>query len=110
MFLSDILLQRKVFASPIMANASIGRLEEEARKRKERLRALREQKTEADASMKKGKFDLPKPELKLRNYTPADENLQKAKLEDAKPGVVEEHIQVSIILFIIRLSIIIDVL
>ena len=43
---------------------------------------------------KKGKLDLPKPELKLRNYMPIDDNLKYSKLEEAKPGKVENHIKV----------------
>ena len=76
-------------------NESIGSLEEEARKRKERLKALRDQRKGDDVPAKKEKLDLPKPDLKLRNYMPADEELQKAKLDATKPGNVEDHIQVS---------------
>lgn len=80
-----------------MADKKIGSLEEEARKRKERLKALREQRNKNDnndVASKKGKLDLPKPELKLRNYMPIDDNLKNSKLEEAKPGKVENHIKV----------------
>ena len=77
-----------------MTNESIGSLEEEARKRKERLKALKEQREGSEVPSKKEKLDLPKPELKLRNYEPIDDKLKTAKLEDAKPGAVEDHIQV----------------
>ena len=80
-----------------MVNEMIGHLEEEARKRRERLKALREQsKASDDVPNKKEKLDLPKPELKLRNYVPIDDELKKSKLEDAKPGDVEGHIQVNV--------------
>jgi len=80
---------------------SVGSLEEEAAKRRERLKAMRDksqQKVEGDA--KKQKTDdgveaaaasLPKPVF--RSYKPKDENLQEAIMDPAKPGSVEDKVQ-----------------
>ena len=78
-----------------MASEIIGTLEDEARKRRERLKALREQRKDSGVPTKKEKLDLPKPELKLRNYTPMNDDLKESQLDDAKPGAVEEHIKAS---------------
>ncbi|CAK8697598.1 coiled-coil domain-containing protein 12-like isoform X2 [Clavelina lepadiformis] len=76
-----------------MGDQNIGNLEEEARKRKERLKALREQRKGNEPAAKKEKVDLPKPELKLRNYEPVTEDLKTTQLSNAKPGIVEDHIK-----------------
>ena len=60
--------------------ASVGSLEEEAAKRRERLKAMREkgqQKSDGDAKKQKtdeAETELPKPVF--RSYKPKDENLQ----------------------------------
>ncbi|XP_068091324.1 coiled-coil domain-containing protein 12 [Hyperolius riggenbachi] len=70
---------------------SVGRLEEEALKRKERLLQLRKKRAredvEADVQEEKHR------ELKLRNYTPQDEVLKVRQVPQAKPISVEEKVK-----------------
>ncbi|KAM9387757.1 coiled-coil domain-containing protein 12 [Phaethornis superciliosus] len=85
-----------------METLGLGRLEEEARKRKERLRALRERtlqnKDNGERESKKLKEDdeeepIKHKELKLRNYEPEDEELKKRKVPKAKPAPVEDMVK-----------------
>ncbi|XP_040211165.1 coiled-coil domain-containing protein 12 [Rana temporaria] len=75
---------------------SVGRLEEEALKRKERLLQLRKKRVREDGG---GGEDLPEEkeerhrELKLRNYTPQDEALKERQVAPAKPIPVEEKVK-----------------
>ncbi|KAM9308861.1 coiled-coil domain-containing protein 12 [Gastrophryne carolinensis] len=68
---------------------SVGRLEEEARKRKERLLQLRKKRVRdgEDCIHPSGR------ELKLRNYTPQDDSLKVRQVPQAKPVSVEEKVQ-----------------
>ncbi|XP_063360792.1 coiled-coil domain-containing protein 12 [Cydia amplana] len=73
---------------------SVGSLEEQALKRKERLKNLKRknhtsENETSDASAEK--VSLPKP--KFRSYKPQDETLQEAKLEDALPPAVEDQVK-----------------
>ncbi|XP_063377465.1 coiled-coil domain-containing protein 12 [Cydia fagiglandana] len=73
---------------------SVGSLEEQALKRKERLRNLKRknrisENETSDAAAEK--VSLPKP--KFRSYKPQDETLQEAKLEDALPPAVEDEVK-----------------
>ncbi|XP_043833893.1 coiled-coil domain-containing protein 12 [Dromiciops gliroides] len=86
-------------AAPV---AGVGRLEEEALRRKERLKALREKtgrKTKEDEEPKSKQFKEEEEggekhrELKLRNYVPEDEELKKRKVPQAKPASVEEKVK-----------------
>ncbi|XP_048007288.1 coiled-coil domain-containing protein 12 [Leguminivora glycinivorella] len=73
---------------------SVGSLEEQALKRKERLKNLKRknQTTENETSDSPAeKVSLPKP--KFRSYKPQDETLQEAKLEDALPTAVEDEVK-----------------
>ncbi|XP_032513060.2 coiled-coil domain-containing protein 12 [Danaus plexippus] len=71
----------------------VGALEEEALKRKERLKNLKRKHTndETGDTSKNEPVVLPKP--KFRSYKPQDENLQKEKLQDAQPAQVEEEVK-----------------
>ncbi|CAG9559680.1 unnamed protein product [Danaus chrysippus] len=71
----------------------VGALEEEALKRKERLKNLKRKHTndETGDTSKNEPVVLPKP--KFRSYKPQDENLQKEKLQDAEPAQVEEEVK-----------------
>ncbi|XP_044538015.1 coiled-coil domain-containing protein 12 [Gracilinanus agilis] len=83
----------------------VGRLEEEALRRKERLKALREKtgrKNKEDEEPKNKHFKEEEEEeeggekhreLKLRNYVPEDEELKKRKVPQAKPASVEEKVK-----------------
>ncbi|XP_063780669.1 coiled-coil domain-containing protein 12 [Pseudophryne corroboree] len=74
----------------------VGRLEEEARKRKERLRELRKKRTREDgaADVKApGEEETKHKELRLRNYTPQDEGLKEWQVPQAKPISVEEKVK-----------------
>uniref|UniRef100_A0A671FB71 Myosin light chain 3 n=1 Tax=Rhinolophus ferrumequinum TaxID=59479 RepID=A0A671FB71_RHIFE len=82
--------------------AGVGRLEEEALRRKERLKALREKtgrKDKEDGEPKTKQFrdgeeDGEKHrELRLRNYIPEDEDLKKRRVPQAKPVAVEEKVK-----------------
>ncbi|XP_068862300.1 coiled-coil domain-containing protein 12 isoform X3 [Aphelocoma coerulescens] len=73
----------------------LGRLEEEALKRRERLKALR-QRTLQNQESGEPESKIPREdeeeepvkhkEIKLRNYDPEDEELKKRKLPPAKPA------------------------
>ncbi|XP_038611773.1 coiled-coil domain-containing protein 12 isoform X1 [Tachyglossus aculeatus] len=85
-----------------MAACGLGRLEEEALRRKERLNALREKtgrkaKEESEAKGQHRKEEEGEPErhreLKLRNYVPQDEELRKRKVPQARPASVEEKVK-----------------
>ncbi|XP_002132159.1 coiled-coil domain-containing protein 12 [Ciona intestinalis] len=78
----------------MMGDKNVGNLEEAARKRKERLKAMREQRMTGGEppSKKSGKEELPKPELKLRNYNPVGDDLKEAVLANAEPEKVEDQI------------------
>ncbi|XP_053915859.1 coiled-coil domain-containing protein 12 isoform X1 [Cuculus canorus] len=80
----------------------LGRLEEEAKRRKERLRALRQRtlqnKDLGEPENKQFREDdeeetVKHKELKLRNYEPEDEELKKRKVPQAKPASVEEKVK-----------------
>ncbi|XP_028934249.1 coiled-coil domain-containing protein 12 [Ornithorhynchus anatinus] len=84
------------------AAGALGRLEEEALRRKERLNALREKtgrkaKEESEPKGKHRKEEEGEPErhreLKLRNYVPQDEELKKRKVPQARPASVEERVK-----------------
>ncbi|XP_063230221.1 coiled-coil domain-containing protein 12 [Bacillus rossius redtenbacheri] len=74
----------------------VGMLEDEAFKRKERLKALKRkhdnvpQKEDLD-NVNKSDLTLPRP--KFRSYRPADEALQGDVVEDAEPGDVAGEVK-----------------
>ncbi|XP_073088387.1 coiled-coil domain-containing protein 12 isoform X4 [Manis javanica] len=78
--------------------AGVGRLEEEALRRKERLKALREKTGRKDKEdgepktkqLREGEEESEKHrELRLRNYVPEDEELKKRRVPQAKPVAVQ---------------------
>ncbi|XP_068001914.1 coiled-coil domain-containing protein 12 [Melanerpes formicivorus] len=80
----------------------LGRLEEEARKRRERLKALRQRTLQNQEGGEPGSKKLREEEeeesikhkeIKLRNYDPEDEELKKRKVPQAKPAPVEEKVK-----------------
>ncbi|XP_003206961.1 coiled-coil domain-containing protein 12 isoform X1 [Meleagris gallopavo] len=84
------------------AEPVLGRLEEEARRRQERLRALRQRalqgKNSGEPEAKQFKEDEEEEnvrhrEIILRNYDPEDEELKKRKLPPAKPASVEDKVK-----------------
>ncbi|XP_040828031.1 coiled-coil domain-containing protein 12-like [Ochotona curzoniae] len=80
--------------------AGVGRLEEEALQRKERLRALQEKTGRKDKEEGKLKAKQPREdeegekhkELRLWNYVPEDEDLKRRRVPQAKPVAVEEKV------------------
>uniref|UniRef100_A0A8C3DJK6 Coiled-coil domain containing 12 n=1 Tax=Corvus moneduloides TaxID=1196302 RepID=A0A8C3DJK6_CORMO len=80
----------------------LGRLEEEALKRRERLKALR-QRTLQNQESGEPESKIPREdeeeepvkhkEIKLRNYDPEDEELKKRKLPPGKPASVEDTVK-----------------
>ncbi|NXV62635.1 CCD12 protein, partial [Molothrus ater] len=80
----------------------LGRLEQEALKRRERLKALR-QRTLQNKESGEPESKIPREdeeeepvkhrEIKLRNYDPEDEELKKRKLPPAKPASVEDTVK-----------------
>ncbi|XP_067887609.1 coiled-coil domain-containing protein 12 [Heterodontus francisci] len=83
-----------------------GQLQEEALRRKERLRALRERqlqnrnKDEGEPENKQLREDEDKHEeevkhreLKLRNYVPEDKELKQRQVPNAKPASVEDKVK-----------------
>lgn len=73
----------------------VGNLEEQALKRKEKLKNLKRKATNSDSTSecttKSEPMALPKP--KFRSYKPQDESLQKEKLQDAEPSLVDEEVK-----------------
>ncbi|XP_075684023.1 coiled-coil domain-containing protein 12 isoform X1 [Rhinoderma darwinii] len=75
---------------------NVGRLEEEALKRKNRLRELRKKRLREDGGTDAevtGAEEEKYRELKLRNYTPQDESLKQRQVAQAKPESVEEKVK-----------------
>ncbi|XP_061675324.1 coiled-coil domain-containing protein 12 isoform X2 [Syngnathoides biaculeatus] len=83
---------------------NIGSLQEQALKRKERLKALRDKKLhgreeeDGEPERKKAHSEEETPEkkhkdLKLRNYTPEDEELKERQVPKAKPASVEDKVK-----------------
>ncbi|XP_071416134.1 coiled-coil domain-containing protein 12 [Pithys albifrons albifrons] len=82
----------------------LGRLEEEALRRRERLKALR-QRTLQNKESEEQEAKIPRQEqeeeeepvkhreIKLRNYEPEDEELKKRKLPPGKPASVEDTVK-----------------
>ncbi|XP_053322928.1 coiled-coil domain-containing protein 12 [Spea bombifrons] len=76
---------------------SVGRLEEQALRRKERLKELRKKRVRDDGETENP--ELPEEdkekhrELKLRNYTPEDDVLRERQVPQAKPISVEEKVK-----------------
>ncbi|XP_059046110.1 coiled-coil domain-containing protein 12 [Achroia grisella] len=75
----------------------IGNLEEQALKRKERLKNLK-RKLPGDNSATNdintsNEVAIPLPKPKFRSYKPQDETLQESKLEDAEPTAVEDEVK-----------------
>uniref|UniRef100_UPI00398EF441 coiled-coil domain-containing protein 12 n=1 Tax=Pristiophorus japonicus TaxID=55135 RepID=UPI00398EF441 len=83
-----------------------GKLQEEALKRKERLRALRERQLqnrdqgEGEPENKqlreeedKEEEEVKHKELKLRNYVPEDKELKERQVPNAKPASVEDKVR-----------------
>ncbi|XP_067386560.1 coiled-coil domain-containing protein 12 [Emydura macquarii macquarii] len=83
---------------------AVGRLQEEALRRRERLKALRSR-TAAHQNKDNGEpenkqfreddeeDDTKHKELRLRNYVPEDEELKKRKVPQAKPASVEDKVK-----------------
>ncbi|KAM8967616.1 coiled-coil domain-containing protein 12 [Pelodytes ibericus] len=76
---------------------NVGRLEEEALRRKERLNQLRRKRVrdETDPENKLLDHDVEEKhkDLKLRNYTPLDDDLKQRQVPQAKPISVEEKVK-----------------
>ncbi|XP_018544748.1 coiled-coil domain-containing protein 12 [Lates calcarifer] len=82
---------------------NVGSLQEQALKRKERLKALRDKqlhgREQDDGEPEKKKASLGETteerhrELKLRNYTPEDEELKERQVPKAKPASVEDKVK-----------------
>ncbi|XP_068616379.1 coiled-coil domain-containing protein 12 [Brachionichthys hirsutus] len=81
---------------------SIGSLQEQALKRKEKLKAIRDK--QLHGREEKGEPESKKAfleetteerhrELKLRNYTPEDEELKQRQVPKAKPASVEDKVK-----------------
>ncbi|OCT73777.1 hypothetical protein XELAEV_18032741mg [Xenopus laevis] len=76
---------------------SVGRLEVEALRRKERLKELRNKRQkdegEPESKVRAGEEEEQHRELKLRNYTPQDDVLKERQVPQAKPISVEEKVK-----------------
>ncbi|XP_027764853.1 coiled-coil domain-containing protein 12 [Empidonax traillii] len=87
------------------AGPVLGRLEEEALRRRERLKALRQRTLQnKDGGERENKIPRQEEEeeeeepvkhreIKLRNYEPEDEELKKRKLPPGKPASVEDTVK-----------------
>ncbi|XP_064203362.1 coiled-coil domain-containing protein 12 [Anguilla rostrata] len=82
---------------------TVGALQEHALKRKERLKALRDRQLqgrvpedgepESKRALEETESEMKHRELKLRNYTPEDEELKERQVPKAKPASVEEKVK-----------------
>ncbi|XP_039270852.2 coiled-coil domain-containing protein 12-like [Styela clava] len=74
--------------------ADVGSLEEQARKRREKLMAMRKRAADKDAVSSDAKHpkEETNAELKLRNYIPLDENLVSNEQGKVKPVHVETEV------------------
>lgn len=72
---------------------SIGSLEEQALKRKEKLKNLKRKNPSNENTNKSSNESVQLPKPKFRSYRPQDECLKEAKLEDAEPVAVEEEVK-----------------
>uniref|UniRef100_G3P1C0 Coiled-coil domain containing 12 n=1 Tax=Gasterosteus aculeatus TaxID=69293 RepID=G3P1C0_GASAC len=73
---------------------NVGSLQEQAMKRKERLKALRDKQLyTAEKSSNPTKVIVSIIELKLRNYTPEDAELKERQVPKAKPASVEDKVK-----------------
>lgn len=80
-----------------------GSLQEQALKRKERLKALRDRQLQGRApedgepeskrALQESEEEQRHRELKLRNYTPEDEELKERQVPKAKPASVEDKVK-----------------
>ncbi|XP_003737127.1 coiled-coil domain-containing protein 12 [Galendromus occidentalis] len=80
--------------APAQTSENVGKLEENALKRKERLRQLREQrkrKIDPEHDNSQASEALPKPVF--RTYRPNDENLQDLQIPDAQPERIEDKVK-----------------
>ncbi|XP_001842700.2 coiled-coil domain-containing protein 12 [Culex quinquefasciatus] len=69
---------------------TVGKLEEEALKRKERLRNLKRKQEASSAEAEQPAEAIPKPVF--RNYRPESEEIQESALEEVQPTDVEREI------------------
>jgi coiled-coil domain-containing protein 12 len=74
-------------------NDEVGRLEDEAMKRKERLKALRQEKTFKSTSDKVESINESFPKPIFRNYTPSDDVLKPGVLPKPNLIIIEEQIK-----------------
>ncbi|CAD5115704.1 DgyrCDS4650 [Dimorphilus gyrociliatus] len=77
-----------------MSTEFVGNLAEEAKKRKERLKALREKATDSNDQLDDGnrpKESLPKPQF--RSYKPQDENLSFTQKQVGEPVDIEPEVK-----------------
>ncbi|XP_018568656.1 coiled-coil domain-containing protein 12 [Anoplophora glabripennis] len=80
----------------LMATSNVGHLEDEALKRKERLKALKRKREGASVSVNGTSHSeeaeaLPRPIF--RNYKPADDDLTELAVEPARPGDVSSEVK-----------------
>ncbi|KAL1483571.1 hypothetical protein MTO96_001855 [Rhipicephalus appendiculatus] len=75
------------------ADEQVGSLEEQALKRKERLRALREKKTSANDAEDKPAVQGSLPKPVFRSYRPEDEALKESVIPDISPAAIEQEIK-----------------
>lgn len=79
-----------------MGDKNIGSMEDEARKRRERLMTMRKKRAaeaESTPGNAKQSKDDDKSELKLRNYTPVNDGLSANELDKPQPVHVEDQLQ-----------------
>uniref|UniRef100_A0A8C6SXJ3 Coiled-coil domain containing 12 n=1 Tax=Neogobius melanostomus TaxID=47308 RepID=A0A8C6SXJ3_9GOBI len=91
------------FILKINMERNVGSLQDQALKRKERLKALRNKqlnvREQEDGEPENKKVTLEEDseerhrELKLRNYTPEDEELKERQIPKAKPASVEDKVK-----------------
>jgi len=70
----------------------VGHMEEEAKKRKERLKALRQKLLGGPEEETAKKIDAPLPKPVFRSYNPSDEELQNAAKPKAAPIDIESQV------------------
>ncbi|KAF2885504.1 hypothetical protein ILUMI_20654 [Ignelater luminosus] len=76
-----------------MSETNVGKLEEAALKRKQKLQALKRKREGDTSEITKSTEHITLPKPKFRNYKPDDEKLTDHVLLDAQPGNVESEVK-----------------
>ncbi|KAL7642943.1 UNVERIFIED_CONTAM: hypothetical protein RMT77_006232 [Armadillidium vulgare] len=79
----------------VLNEDNVGKLEDAARKRKEKLLSLKKKRRDESSAdnNEEGNEELPTSQVLFRNYEPVTEKLEEAVLPTVQPGDVEEEVK-----------------